>query len=55
VYVRKGRVLTGIACNGALGGLAASSSSSSDTGSKSGLGGIFSAIGGLFGKKKSSG
>ena len=41
---------------GALGGMAASGSSSSDSGSKSGLGGIFSAIGGLFGgKKKSSG
>jgi len=39
---------------GALGGMAASGSS--DSGGKSGLGGIFSAIGGLFGgKKKSSG
>jgi len=39
---------------GALGGMAASGSSS-DGGGKSGLGGIFSAIGSLFGGKKKSG
>ena len=39
---------------GALGGMTASGSSSEGS-SKGGLGGILSAIGGLFGKKKSSG